>query len=241
MNHDILLQNHLAFLATHRGLVRREGETYFIESDRPEFSYTILGRDIRAEDIPSAVKAIQHLPWSGVSVDDLKRAGFVPTMGLSYMVLAADASGWKNTPDLTIVRSHEAEHFETFSEVQSRGFNETRDDFDRWHPWLRDANFRNQRNTDQLFYVGRLAREPVGTALAVVDGNTAGIYAVATLPSHRKKGISTAIMKQAVSDAKSRGCTVVTLQVKQDSYVEGFYTHLGFKRVFVTGMYRRNS
>lgn len=241
MNQEILLNNHLTFLATHRGAVRREGETYFIESDRPEFSYAILGRDIHAQKLPNVVKTVQHLPWSGISIGELKTAGFVPTIGLSYMVLAADASGWKSKPDLTIVHSHETEHFETFSEVQSRGFNETQEDFENWYPWLRDANFRNQHNKDQFFYVGRLGREAVGTALTVVDGNTAGIYAVATLPAHRKKGISTAIMKQAVSDAIARGCTTITLQVKQDSYVEAFYSHLGFKRIFVSGMYRRNS
>lgn len=143
--------------------------------------------------------------------------------------------------DLLIERVETQEQMDLFSQVQSRGFNETEESFALWHPWLKAANDRNLHNKNQIFYVGRLNGEPVGTVLTVFKDDTAGIYAVATLAEHRKKGISATIMQEAIEDARSRGAGIVTLQVKQDSYVEDFYRHLGFKRIFATGMYHRNS
>ncbi len=235
-----LLNNHLAFLASHRGSVRRDGDTLFIESDRMEFTYAILGRGARVEKLPPTSQTLQHLPWNEATVDDLNRTGFSPTIGLSYMVLGENLPEWRVRTDLSIERVRDVAHMDVFSNVQSRGFNETQESFDRWHPWLRAANHRNLENPNQLFYVGSLGNEAVGVVLTVIDGESAGIYAVATLPNHRKKGISATIMKQAVLDAQAKGCNIMTLQVKQDSYVEDFYRHLGFNRVFTTGMYRRN-
>jgi GNAT superfamily N-acetyltransferase len=76
----------------------------------------------------------------------------------------------------------------------------------------------------------------VGTVLTVFTGDTAGIYAVATLADQRRQGVSTTLLKQAVIDASARGARTITLQVKQDSYVENFYKNLGFERAFTTTM-----
>ena len=73
-----LVDNHLAFLSSHRGSIRFDGDTVFIESDRQEFTYAILGHDSRVENLPSSVQSIQYLPWSQTSVGDLKLAGFSP-------------------------------------------------------------------------------------------------------------------------------------------------------------------
>jgi GNAT superfamily N-acetyltransferase len=156
------------------------------------------------------------------------------------MSLGETLPEWRVRTDLTIERVGDAARMDIFSKVQSLGFNETPESFERWHAWLRAANFRNLGNADQLFYVANLGSKAVGVALTVMDGKTAGIYAVATLPDQRKKGVSATIMKQAVCDAKAKGCNLITLQVKQDSYVEDFYRHLGFKRIFTTWMYRRD-
>ena len=236
-----LLENHLTFLATHRGKVTREGSTVFVESDRPEFTYTLLGRTSKLEHLPKRTQVIQHFPWSETTADDLGSAGFNRTIGLSYMTLGENLPEWRVRSDLEIEQVQDQAGMDLFSEVQSRGFNETQESFDRWHPWLKAANDRNLHNQNQIFYVSRLGHEPVGTVLTVFEGKTAGIYAVATLAQHRKKGISATIMRQAIEDAKERGVSAITLQVKQDSSVEDFYRHLGFQRIFTTGMYRRDS
>jgi GNAT superfamily N-acetyltransferase len=236
---NILLENHLAFLGSHRGVVRADGDTIYVESDRPEFRYAILGRKTNLETLPATVRAVQVFPWSQPTVEELEKAGFAPATGLSYMVLGEDLPKWRVRNDLDIEVANDSAQMDVFSEVQSRGFLESVDDYKNWHPWLSAANHRNLQNPKQSFYVGSLGSTVLGVVLSVIEGGTAGIYAVATLPDHRKSGVSTTIMKRAISDAQARGCKTITLQVKQDSYVEEFYQHLGFKRVFTTKMFKR--
>jgi ribosomal protein S18 acetylase RimI-like enzyme len=235
-----LLDNHLTFLATHRGVVGRNGDTISIQSERPDFTYTLLGTTSTLDELAADVHTVQHLPWSGTTADALEEAGFVRAMGLSYMTLAEDHPDWRVRSDLVVGSVGTQLQMDSFSEVQSRGFCETQEIFDDWHPWLKAANDRNLQNARQIFYVGYLQGDPVGTCLTIFEEGLAGIYAVATLPQHRKKGIGTTIMRQAIADARKRGAGTITLQVKQDSYAEDFYRHLGFERVFATGMYRRN-
>lgn len=235
-----LLENHLTFLATHRGSVHHgDNDIIYINSDRTEFTYALLGKNTNIEDLESDTKTIQHFPWSKITKTQLQRAGFEPTISLSYMVLGESFPPWRVRRDLTIEKVNQPDHMDIFSYVQSKGFNETQESFDHWHPWLKLANDRNLKNPKQQFYIGSLNAEPAGTVLSVFEDMICGIYAVATIAEHRKKGISTTIMNEAIRDAKSRGTNIITLQVKRDSYVEDFYRHLGFQRIFTTDMYCR--
>jgi len=237
----ILLQNHLTFLATHRGRVQYgSNDIIYIESDRPEFTYELLGQNSKIEELKPETKAIQQLPWNKMATTQLLSSGFQPTISLSYMMLGKNLPPWRERNDLTVEKVDCADRMDIFSYVQSKGFNETQESFDHWHPWLKAANDRNLKNPTQNFYVGVLNGEPVGTVLSVCDDTTCGIYAVATLSEHRKKGVSTTIMSQAIQDARARGLDIITLQVRKDSYVEDFYRHLGFQRVFTSDMFKRN-
>lgn len=237
---DELLTNHLAFLSSHRGTVVQAGATIFVESDRPEFTYAILTQGAQLGALPDSTKTIQIFPSSEIGADDLTRSGFVPVLGLSYMALNNDASSWRVRDDLAVVRVGSQAEMDAFSEVQSRGFFETEESYRRWHPWLKAANDRNLENSSQQFYVGRLSGEPVGTALTVFDGALTGIYAVATLAQHRRQGVGATIMQQAIRDARAIGRDQIILQVTQDSFVERFYEHLGFRRLVATSMWRRD-
>src|SRR6266540_3365455 len=84
---DILLNNHLAFLSSHRGKVVRGGDTIFIESDRPEFTYAILTKSADLTALSRRTKTVQLFPSSKITGGDLTKAGFGPATGLSYMVL----------------------------------------------------------------------------------------------------------------------------------------------------------
>ena len=235
-----LLDNRLAFLATHRGVISQRDGVLFVESDQPEFKFAILGKEAKVKSIPSSVNLLKLLPWSEATPAELRNIGFAPIAGVSFMSLDPNHSPWKIRDDLQITQVQDAGQMDAFSYVQSRSFNENPESFARLYPWLKAANQRNLHNSHQGFYVGTLAEEPVGVVLTLTDGDIAGIYAVATLPSHRKKRISTTIMKRAVSEALTKGCCTITLQVAQDSPVEEFYRHLGFRRVFSTPMYRRS-
>jgi GNAT superfamily N-acetyltransferase len=236
-----LLDNHLAFLASHRGLIRTEANIVYVESDRPEFTYVIPGRNSKVSDLSSLVKTLQHLPWSGLSTEDIKGLGFASKFGISYMVLDDKAPEWSVRKDLGIERVQNRDLMDVFSRVQSRSFNEADESFEAWYPWLKAANQRNLNSSNQAFYIGKFGDEALGVVLTVDDGQSTGIYAVGTLPSRRKEGISTTLMKQAILEARAEDAwRTITLQVKQDSSVEAFYLHLGFKRVFTSEIYGRN-
>ncbi|MBZ0201802.1 MAG: GNAT family N-acetyltransferase [Ignavibacteria bacterium] len=90
----------------------------------------------------------------------------------------------------------------------------------------------NLYNSCQHFYTAYEHGKPVGVCLRIIHDNCAGIYAVATLPEFRKKGISTAVMSHALKEARKTGIDTITLKVATDSYAHLFYRKLGFIDVF---------
>jgi predicted acetyltransferase len=63
----------------------------------------------------------------------------------------------------------------------------------------------------------------------VKSGTTAGIYNVATLPSHRKRGYGEAMTWRAVAGGAAAGCDVAILQASQMG--RPIYERMGFRLV----------
>ena len=53
-------------------------------------------------------------------------------------------------------------------------------------------------------YVGYVKGKAVTTAAAVITGGVVGLYSVATLPQHRRRGFAEAIMRQVVGEISRR-------------------------------------
>ncbi|HSX03364.1 MAG TPA: bifunctional GrpB family protein/GNAT family N-acetyltransferase [Rhabdochlamydiaceae bacterium] len=77
-------------------------------------------------------------------------------------------------------------------------------------------------------HIGYLDQTPVVTGILVLDANVAGIYYVATVQSHRKKGYGSAMMKYLLNRAKSKGYFLATLQASHEG--KSLYERLGFKK-----------
>jgi ribosomal protein S18 acetylase RimI-like enzyme len=133
----------------------------------------------------------------------------------------------------------DATEMDTFTGVQVAGFGSSGAELPKWKGWLGEFNHKNLAHPDQSFYIGRLDGKPAGVTLLLITGEIAGIYAVATLPEYRKKGVSTALLNRAVGDARARGCTVISLQVSQGSYAQKLYRSLGFENVFDSPIFVR--
>ncbi|MCM2321941.1 MAG: GNAT family N-acetyltransferase [Oligoflexia bacterium] len=234
-----LLQNHLAFLRNHRGKVSFDRDTVRVESARPEFTYLVLGESAESHDLLDRFNTIHLAPWSALTENQLKDRGCLPKGGLTYMTLGTNLPPWKTSGSMTIRTATTPRDMDLFSEVQSKGFLEKPEAYAIWHPFLRDANHRNLGNRAQSFYIGSLNNQAVGVVLTVVTGELAGIYAVATLPEFRKKGVSATIMSRAIEDARNQGCREITLQVAEGSYAESFYERLGFRTEFKTKVFSR--
>ena len=76
-------------------------------------------------------------------------------------------------------------------------------------------------------YVGSVDGEPVATGVGVCLENHVGIFNVATLPSHRRRGYGAAITERAVRDGLDRGARWAWLQSSPAGY--SVYEKLGFK------------
>jgi len=79
-------------------------------------------------------------------------------------------------------------------------------------------------------YVGLYRGKPVAVSSLVMAGGFAGIYAVATLPEARGKGIGAAMTAHAMREGKKRGAREAALQASEMGYP--VYRRLGFRTAF---------
>jgi GNAT superfamily N-acetyltransferase len=85
-------------------------------------------------------------------------------------------------------------------------------------------------------YVGYLAREPVATAATLVAAGAVGVYNVATVPGHQRRGYGEALMRHALDCARQRqGIERSILQ----STAQGFelYQRMGYSVVTNVAVY----
>lgn len=237
LKNDLLLEHHLQFLSLYRG--RRESlpGLEFIHSEKPTFNTAIPLNDEYWKSIGREFQI--YLPeWSMLQAESLLADGWETKSSIAYMQLRSSHKSWTVNPAVTVRQANSAGDIEQFSLVQGRGFLETEADFRAWHPWLREINLRNSKLDHQYFYIASLEGKDAGVCLALYHQNIAGIYAVATLPDYRKKGISTTVMQAAIDDAIADGALAVTLQVFEGSYAERFYERLGFEKVFSCSIFK---
>lgn len=233
-----LFENHLEFLSTHRGTVTSLQDAFTVESDRPEFTYAVLGRG-GDRKLLERFNTVHLIPWSEPWNQQLDDSRYQPRGGLAYMTFEGDTARWSRNPKVEIVRADSEKEMDVFTHVQAAGFAQKQEDYDRWHPWLRKANHRNLDNEGQNFYVAYVDGKPVGTTLLVLTKGLAGIYAVATLAESRKQGVGSALMERAIADARKRQCELITLQVAEGSYAESLYKKLDFMTRFSAKIFAR--
>jgi ribosomal protein S18 acetylase RimI-like enzyme len=86
-------------------------------------------------------------------------------------------------------------------------------------------------------YRADLDGRPASVALALHHGDDCGVSFVATIPEARRRGLATAVMRQALQDARAKGCTSTTLQATDLG--ERLYEHLGYRRLCAMQLWER--
>jgi GNAT superfamily N-acetyltransferase len=119
-----------------------------------------------------------------------------------------------------------------FARVQAQSFFKEEEQRSAWVPWLKNADMRNLGNPRQDFFVQYVGREPVACALSPYESSFAGIYAVATVPSHRRQGRALSLLRRAIQAANSRGFALIGLQTVEASSAEALYLGAGFRSLF---------
>jgi GNAT superfamily N-acetyltransferase len=91
------------------------------------------------------------------------------------------------------------------------------------------------RHPSVRLYLGLTGGEPVATALLFLAEGVAGLYAVATVPQARRRGIGTVLSRTALGAARDRGYRLGILQ--SSAMGEGVYRRLGFQRYCTLSLY----
>ncbi|MGY6550507.1 MAG: GNAT family acetyltransferase [Erythrobacter sp.] len=81
----------------------------------------------------------------------------------------------------------------------------------------------------ELFVVAQQAGAVVGTVMAGYDGHRGWLYAVAVRPTHQRKGVGSALLKEAELRLSKAGCTKANLQVRAgNEAAAAFYRAHGY-------------
>lgn len=228
---EALLDNHLAFLAAHRGEVRRSAAGIEVVGDSDEFSAWIpLTADA---EIPSGTTTVRLVPWSGDGWEErLTGAGFEPAEVLVHMEASTGSVDGERVAAIS-----SDEDAVAFAEVQSAVFLDQDDpDLEWWGKAFLEMALRNYREPDQSFYLLRVGDDPASVTLVLRTGAVFGVYAVATKPAYRGRGLASALLAQARRDAAGGR---LTLQVMEGSDAERLYLSLGFRPSFRSQHFRR--
>lgn len=234
-----LFENHLAFLSTHRGDISRSVGFVRIDSSSPEFTAAIAEDGSSLDALPSRYASVRLLPWSRLTEADLLERGLERCAAFTYMTLRGPLAPAAPPGDLAIEVVTTEARLDVFSDVQTRGFLEPDESYEEWFAWLGEKNRVSLGHEGERFYLASRAGQPVGVTLTVATPGVVGIYAVTTLPEHRRAGVSRALLARAVADARQDGAEVVSLQAMTGSYAEAFYGKLGFSTAFVSPVFAR--
>jgi ribosomal protein S18 acetylase RimI-like enzyme len=193
------------------------------------------GDQIEAAKARAECNGVPVLWWiaSGDTPADLAQrltqAGFayaatLPGMSLDLTDLPPDAPAGA-LDDVTIAGVSDDRAARIWCDVFARGFGFPKAIGEEFLPLAidsageRDAAYRN--------YVLSWRGEAVATASAMLTGEVAGIYNVATLPHARRRGFGGALTAHAVREARNRGASVAVLQSSEAGL--RVYQALGFR------------
>lgn len=95
---------------------------------------------------------------------------------------------------------------------------------ERVEPTIDDPRYARQTR-----YVGYLDGKPVASSALVLEEGLAGVYAVATLPAARKRGIGRAMTLAPLLEARALGYETTILQASSAGFP--IYAKLGFREV----------
>lgn len=232
-----LFENHLHFLAAHRGTVVRIDDAVQVESEKKEFTYFIPGSKEPPGKFLERFSSLHLLPWSYRPPKGW--TGFSDRGSLTYLSLS-QAPALTVPADLEIRLVQDKADMYAFSDVQCRGFLETPEAYQEWAPFLHRANENNLGRPGQYFYLALNQGKPTGALLALDAEKITGLYALATPASERRRGIGATLMKRAIADALARQSAGITLQIAPDSYAEKYFRGLGFLPEFTASILARD-
>ena len=115
-------------------------------------------------------------------------------------------------------------------------------------PWPRDAFFyelaRPRRSICRVaeYHEAELEPEVVGDIVVWLAGSTAHVATLAVHPNHRRRGIASCLLANALLACKDRGMKLALLEVRaQNNKAQLLYQKFGFKRVGIREGYYQDT
>ncbi len=103
-------------------------------------------------------------------------------------------------------------------------------------PWFHEVFENNEVWERFAAYVGYVDGEPVSTAAVVVGGGAAGVYNVATLPGHQRRGYGEAVMRHAIACGRSEHGVEQTILQSTPAGLR-LYERMGFRTITRVAVY----
>lgn len=234
-----LYANHRQFLRTHRGALRQHDGYDAIHGDVAAFRISLLHDATAVEAAAATSNYVYAPPWAPVNSANPALAGM--SHQLAHMSLGDDAfAGVTPVADCAVEIVDTEAGLRDFTFVQAAAFAEGQQDRQSLQTWLWGKNLGALHELNQRFYVLKHSGEPASVLLTVDSGDALGIYAVATLPTLQRRGLSRYLLAHICSSSQM-GATPVCLQVLRGSDAERLYRRLGFVENFVVEVHKSNA
>jgi ribosomal protein S18 acetylase RimI-like enzyme len=236
-----IINNQRLMRATHRGEYRDLGGALAITSDAPVPAWNCIEAfttddrridallDIgfallRAFDQPPAAR-LTPLDLPPAIESRLRERSLSPEAHQTSMIFRGNPPGVRASADIDIrVASPDDARAYAAIEAQVTAPKE------RWAKgFLLGAALANVLDPQQTFYIAHAAGEPVGVALVVREGDVAGLYSIATLKAHRRRGVASTLIVRAIADAQRDGATLICLECDSNSDAVRLFASLGFE------------
>lgn len=231
-----VFENYLQFLSNFRGRLIEEPDRVAVQSDRAAYTMLVPIAADACGAIDAFAGSVLLLPGLREVEHALARSTRQQSTDLVFMSKPVPPGGTRLPPRIRRARS--PADIDAFSLTQSQGFIDDPVELADWHPWLRDANQR-QRTSDRCrFLLADMDGAPSAVTLVFETADVCGIYAVATRPACRNRGLGTRLLTASEAIARRRGCQETHLQVFADTDAHGFYENRGFRETFRVGVWR---
>jgi ribosomal protein S18 acetylase RimI-like enzyme len=132
---------------------------------------------------------------------------------------------------LDIERVRDSNRLGDYQRVAAEGFGMPRE----WTERLMGPAFIKLEGFES--YLGTMDGNPVAVSSVFVDGEVAGVYNVATLQSHRRRGIGEAMTWRCVARGREAGCSIAVLEASEMG--KPVYERMGFRVVAPYRTFRR--
>jgi ribosomal protein S18 acetylase RimI-like enzyme len=153
-------------------------------------------------------------------------AGLVGTEAELAMALGLDRLAPSEPPaGLVVRRVSTADELGDFARVTAANWTPPDRHVSRYYATIKAALL--AANSPQRYYVGYRDDEPVAVAEMTVGGGLVGLYNIATLASHRRRGFGTALTLHPLLEARTEGYRTGVLQAAEAGV--GMYRRIGFE------------